>query len=91
MSASVPVLPFASPDKREVLFSGSERVQEAMGAALHDAPPMTALEVVAVALDATAGFFGDNHKFARQRLKVIMANADLRERELRLKGLATAR
>ena len=70
-------------DKREVLFSGSERLLEAMVVALHDAPPqMTALEAVAVALDATAGFFGDNRKFARQRFKVIMANADLREREL---------
>ena len=70
-------------DKREVLFSGSERLQATMVDALDAAPPhATAIEAVAAALDATAGFFGDSRKFARQRLKVIAANTDLREREL---------
>ena len=70
-------------DKREVLFSGSERLQEAMVVALRDAPASaTAIEAVAASLDAISAFFGDNRDFARQRLKVITANADLREREL---------
>jgi AcrR family transcriptional regulator len=70
-------------DKREVLFNGSERLQQTMVDALTAAPAQAvAIEAVAAALDATAGFFGDNRKFARQRLKVIAANADLREREL---------
>lgn len=70
-------------DKREVLFGGSERLQHTMVSALANAPVhATAIEAVAAALDATAEFFGDNRKFARQRLKVIMANSDLREREL---------
>jgi AcrR family transcriptional regulator len=70
-------------DKREVLFSGSERLQQTMVEALTTAPAHAgAIEAVAAALNASAGFFGDNRKFARQRLSVITANADLREREL---------
>jgi AcrR family transcriptional regulator len=70
-------------DKREVLFQGSERLQEAMVSALSDAPAgAAAIEAVAAALDATAGFFANNREFARQRSAVIAANADLHEREL---------
>jgi AcrR family transcriptional regulator len=70
-------------DKREVLFHGSERLQQTMVGALRDAPAKaTAIEAVAAALDATAAFFGDNREFARQRSAVIAANSDLHEREL---------
>jgi AcrR family transcriptional regulator len=70
-------------DKREVLFNGSERLQQTMVSALMNAPAhATAIEAVGVALDATASFFGDNREFARQRRSVIAANADLHEREL---------
>jgi AcrR family transcriptional regulator len=70
-------------DKREVLFQGSERLQEAMVSALGSAPAQaTAIEAVAAALDGTAAFFNDNRDFARQRSLVIAATAELREREL---------
>jgi AcrR family transcriptional regulator len=70
-------------DKREVLFHGSERLQQTMVSALRGAPAQaTTIEAVAAALDATAGFFGDNREFARQRSAVIAANPDLHEREL---------
>jgi len=70
-------------DKREVLFNGSERLQQTTVDALTNAPAQaTAIEAVAAALDSTAGFLGNNRKFARQRLKVIAANADRLEREL---------
>jgi AcrR family transcriptional regulator len=70
-------------DKREVLFNGSERLQKTMVDALGRAPASaTAIEAVAAALDATAGFFGENRDFARQRSAVIAANPDLYEREL---------
>lgn len=70
-------------DKREVLFSGSERLQRTMVGALKDAPAHgTAIEAIAAALDATAGFFADNLEFARQRRAVIAANPELHEREL---------
>jgi AcrR family transcriptional regulator len=70
-------------DKREVLFNGSERLQQIMLDGLKVAPAhATAIEAIGAALDATAGFFGDNREFARQRRAVIAANPELHEREL---------
>jgi AcrR family transcriptional regulator len=70
-------------DKREVLFHGSERLQQTMISALKAAPASaTPVEAIAAALDATGGFFGDNRELARQRRSVIAANAELHEREL---------
>lgn len=70
-------------DKREVLFSGSDYLQKTMVDALVAAPAQApAIEAVAAALHATVDFFGDNRAHARQRVSVIMAHADLREREL---------
>jgi AcrR family transcriptional regulator len=79
-------------DKREVLFSGSQQLQQMMVDALTNAPAQaTALEAVTAGLDATAGFFDDRREFARQRSGVIAANPDLRERELiKLATLAAA-
>jgi AcrR family transcriptional regulator len=70
-------------DKREVLFAGSAVLIEQMVAAL-DAAPGTAspMDAVAAALDAAAAMLGENREFARQRHTVIVANADLQEREL---------
>ena len=78
--------------KREVLFSGSERLQELMVTALMSAPPRaTAIEAVEAALSATASYFGDNREFARKRNSVVMANPDLYERELiKMATLSTA-
>jgi AcrR family transcriptional regulator len=71
-------------DKREVLFSGSERLQALMVAALAGAPAdATPIEAVAAALAAPAGFFNDELRpFSRLRSTVIAANAELYEREL---------
>jgi AcrR family transcriptional regulator len=70
-------------DKREVLFNGSERLQQTMVDALADAPAdATAIESVAAALGATAGFFADNREFARRRSAIITATTELHEREL---------
>ncbi len=79
-------------DKREVLFSGSERLQALMVDAVGQAPAhASAIDAVAAALHATAGFFGDNREFARQRQSVIATHADLHERELiKLATLAAA-
>ncbi|MEK8171185.1 TetR family transcriptional regulator [Streptomyces sp. M19] len=70
-------------DKREVLFDGSSELEEKSLAAL-DAAPATAsaLDAVAAVLDTVAEMVGDNRELARTRQTVIMANADLREREL---------
>lgn len=80
-------------DKREVLFSGSERLQQAMVDALALAPAgASALDAIAAALMKAGTFFdAERRPFARQRSTVIAAHTDLRERELiKLATLAAA-
>jgi len=70
-------------DKREVLFDKEAEMAEKSLAALEAAPASApTLEVVAAALDAVADLIGPDRELARKRHAVIMANADLREREL---------
>ncbi|GAB3052745.1 TetR family transcriptional regulator [Stenotrophomonas tumulicola] len=71
-------------DKREVLFNGTKPLQEAMLEALSQAPAEASpLEAITAALLKAGDFFDDDRRpFARQRSKVIAANAELREREL---------
>jgi len=71
-------------DKREVLFNGSERLQQTMVDALAQAPAeASALDAIAAALTKAGDFFDDDRRpFARLRSTVIAANTDLREREL---------
>jgi AcrR family transcriptional regulator len=79
-------------DKREVLFAGSAALEEQMVDAL-DAAPATAppMDAIAAALAAAAGLMGGRRDFSRQRQTVIMATAELRERELiKMASLATA-
>jgi AcrR family transcriptional regulator len=70
-------------DKREVLFAGAGELQElfvrAVAGALKSAAPIDAL---AVGLDAVAEMFADHRDCARTRQAVIMANAELQERDL---------
>ncbi len=79
-------------DKREVLFAGSEVLQEEMVGALEGAPAAAPpIEAVALALDAAAALLGDRRGYARRRQAVIAANAELRERELiKLASLSAA-
>jgi AcrR family transcriptional regulator len=79
-------------DKREVLFGGSEALQDAMVEALDRAPAdATPMQAVTAALDASAEMLGSRHDFSRQRHAVIAAHAELRERELiKMASLATA-
>jgi AcrR family transcriptional regulator len=79
-------------DKREVLFYGSEHLQQLLVAAVDNAPPgMTAMQLVGEALDAVAVMLGEGRERARQRQAIIAANPELRERELiKLAGLAAA-
>ncbi|KAA2260664.1 TetR family transcriptional regulator [Solihabitans fulvus] len=70
-------------DKREVLFDASAELEEKSLAALEAAPAMAStLDLVAAALDATVDILGGDRVLARKRHTVIMANPDLREREL---------
>ncbi|HEY2623962.1 MAG TPA: TetR family transcriptional regulator [Dyella sp.] len=71
-------------DKREVLFHGSERLQQTMVDALAQAPAeASTVDAIAAALTKAGDFFDDDRRpIARLRSSVIAANADLREREL---------
>lgn len=70
-------------DKREVLFDKSAELAEKSLAALAAAPASAStLEVVEAALCTAADVLGPDRELARKRHAVIMANADLREREL---------
>ena len=71
-------------DKREVLFNGSERLQQTMVDALAQAPAKaSAIDAIAAALTKAGDFFDDERRpFARLRSSVIAANTDLYEREL---------
>jgi AcrR family transcriptional regulator len=78
-------------DKREVLFTGSTRLLQAMLEGIANAPAQaTAVDAVAAAL-ANAGDFFDEalRPFSRRRNAVIAANNELHERELiKLAGLS---
>jgi AcrR family transcriptional regulator len=70
-------------DKREVLFAGSDALNEHLSAAVDASPAANApLVAVAAALDAVAQLIGEDRAFSRRRQAVIVANAELHEREL---------
>lgn len=71
-------------DKREVLFGGSQHLQDLMAGAIANAPAKAhAMQAVAAALEAAADFFDEGRRsFARQRHAIVAANPELYEREL---------
>ncbi|MFE5111200.1 TetR family transcriptional regulator [Streptomyces sp. NPDC056663] len=79
-------------DKREVLFGGSHALEEIFVDTLAGTPDSAApIDAMASTLETVATFFLERHEFARQRQAVIMANAELRERELiKLSSLSAA-
>ncbi|MEU1783753.1 TetR family transcriptional regulator [Streptomyces abikoensis] len=70
-------------DKREVLFAGAPAMRELFVAAVTDAPPSAPpVDALAAGLDAVCEMFVGRREYARKRQTVIMANAELHEREL---------
>ncbi len=70
-------------DKREVLFDGAGEFRERFVTSLAGAPASAApIDAVAMSLAAAGAAFEGRHEFARQRQRVIAANAELQEREL---------
>jgi AcrR family transcriptional regulator len=72
-------------DKREVLFDGSSRLQQALADAVAQAPAgADPIELVRTALTAVGELFEaeDRREPARQRQAVIDKNPELQEREL---------
>ncbi|GAA1124206.1 TetR family transcriptional regulator [Kribbella jejuensis] len=80
-------------DKREVLFAGSELLQQQMVGALAAAPAdATPMEAITTAVLASAEFFGDIRRdYSRRRAAVITSTPELLERELiKMAKLTTA-
>src|SRR6202012_3268247 len=70
-------------DKREVLFWGSELLEQQMVAAIEAAPASTsALGMIGAALDAAGSRFEEVREFARPRHRIIASSRELQEREL---------
>ena len=79
-------------DKREVLFWGSQALEELIAAETRNAPEGAApLDAVASALEAAVPMFEERSEFAARRQQIIAANPELQERELiKLASLAAA-
>src|ERR1700744_2452018 len=73
-------------DKREVLFWGSELLEQQMVAAIEAAPEGTSvLGLIGAALDAAAVRFEEVRDYAGLRHRIIISSPELQEREL-IKG-----
>lgn len=79
-------------DKREVLFSGSEALQQLLTETVRDAPEASSpMEAVTAALEAAGSLIQRRGSWPRRRQEVVAANSELRERELvKLAALASA-
>jgi AcrR family transcriptional regulator len=70
-------------DKREVLFWGSELLEQQMVAAIEAAPSSASvLGMIGAALDAAAVRFEEVREFAGPRHRIIASSPELQEREL---------
>ncbi|MEV6259221.1 helix-turn-helix domain-containing protein [Streptomyces sp. NPDC051784] len=78
-------------DKREVLFGGSE-LRDLLVEAVAGAPEgIATLDLLSLGLEAMSTMFDDRRAYARKRQAVIVANTELRERELiKLASLSAA-
>jgi AcrR family transcriptional regulator len=79
-------------DKREVLFSGADSLQELLVSNVAAAPDFIApIDAVGAALEAAGALLQQRREYARQRQAIIAANTELQERELiKLASLAAA-
>src|SRR5579859_5558434 len=78
-------------DKREVLFYGTEMLQDLLARTVADAPASaTAMDAVGAAFEAAGAMLQENPERVRLRDTIVSANAELRERELiKLAALAS--
>jgi AcrR family transcriptional regulator len=77
-------------DKREVLFWGSEVLEQQMVAAIEGAPASAStVGLIGAALDAAAVRFEEFREFAGPRYRIIASSHELQEREL-IKGASLA-
>jgi AcrR family transcriptional regulator len=79
-------------DKREVLFAGANALQELLVGTVAKAPGSLApIDAAAAGLEAVGALLQEGPELARQRQAIILASAELQERELiKLASLASA-
>jgi AcrR family transcriptional regulator len=79
-------------DKREVLFAGSEALEELLVRTVAEAPAsLTPLDAVAAGIEALGEVLPERAETSRARQSIIDANAELQERELiKLASLSVA-
>src|ERR1700722_7284531 len=78
-------------DKREVLFGGSAAMHDELLRALDELPPaLPTIEAVRVAVEAVSRLLHGRRALARERHQVVVAHADLKERELIKRATLTA-
>src|SRR5215471_5757914 len=64
-------------DKREVLFGGSNLLQDVLVSAVADAPEsLTPIDAAAAGLEAAARLLDQRREFARRRQAIIAANSE---------------
>jgi AcrR family transcriptional regulator len=74
-------------DKREVLFHGSQQLQEAMEAAVEAAPADAApLDAIAYGLRRIGPFFDERRPHSLRRHGIIRSSRELQEREMMKRG-----
>ncbi|TBN58074.1 TetR family transcriptional regulator [Glaciihabitans arcticus] len=69
-------------DKREVLFDGTNALQEGVLEAIASATEGTAFDIAGSALVLGSAFLEERGEFAGRRTRAILANPELHEREL---------
>jgi AcrR family transcriptional regulator len=79
-------------DKREVLFAGADALQELLVSTVTKAPASTKpIDAAAAGLEAAGAAIQEGGELPRQRQAIIVASAELQERELiKLASLASA-
>jgi len=79
-------------DKREVLFSGAQALEELLVNTVANAPDSaTPMQAVSLALEAAGDVFNAHRDFSVQRQRIIEGSTELQERELiKLSSLAAA-
>ena len=79
-------------DKREVLFGGGSALEKHLVSAVDAAPAsLPAIDAVGAAVEAIAVDLEGRRTFAQRRQRIIIANAELQERErIKLASLASA-
>jgi AcrR family transcriptional regulator len=78
-------------DKREVLFGGSTAMKDELLRALGSVPPaLPPIEAVRIAVEAISALLAGRQALARERRRIVVAHADLQEREQIKRAMLTA-